>query len=141
MDANSILHVTAKDKETGNEKQVTISSNSRLSESEIQQMLREAEEAAEEDRIIKERVVASNNLESLISSVRQNVENLEGEEREEVEKVVREGEAWVENNKEAPKDELEEKIKEIENSVMPYWQKMKGGNQQTGEEMPQHDDM
>ncbi|MFQ6016136.1 MAG: molecular chaperone DnaK [Anaerolineae bacterium] len=65
IDANGILHVAAHDKATGREQKITITASSGLSEEEVQRMVREAEEHAEEDRRRKEEVEARNNADSL----------------------------------------------------------------------------
>ncbi len=69
IDANGILHVSAKDKATGKENKITIKANSGLSEEEIQRMMRDAEEHAEEDKKNLEAVNTKNTLEALIHSV------------------------------------------------------------------------
>ncbi len=68
IDANGIIHVHAKDKGTNKEASIRIESGSGLSEEEIERMTREAEEHAEEDRKLKERVEAKNRADALIYS-------------------------------------------------------------------------
>ncbi|NDU79811.1 MAG: molecular chaperone DnaK, partial [Ferrovum sp.] len=68
IDANGILHVSAKDKSTGKENRITIKANSGLSEEEIQRMLKDAEDNAAEDRKNVELVNTKNTLESLVNS-------------------------------------------------------------------------
>merc|ERR1711943_163921 len=64
VDANGILQVSAEDKGTGKSEKITITSDKgRLSDEEIERMVREAEEFAEEDKAIKERIDARNGLE------------------------------------------------------------------------------
>jgi molecular chaperone DnaK len=63
IDANGILNVSAKDKNTGKENKITIKSDSGLTEAEIQRMVREAEENAESDKKAKELIDARNNAE------------------------------------------------------------------------------
>jgi molecular chaperone DnaK len=62
IDANGILHVGAKDKETGKEQKITIKANSGLSDEEIQRMVRDAEANAEEDKKFTELVNARNQV-------------------------------------------------------------------------------
>ncbi|MDE2624315.1 MAG: molecular chaperone DnaK [Betaproteobacteria bacterium] len=69
IDANGILHVSAKDKATGKENKITIKANSGLSEDEIQRMVKDAEEHAEEDKKNLEAVNAKNTLEALVHNV------------------------------------------------------------------------
>jgi molecular chaperone DnaK len=69
IDANGILHVSARDKATGKENKITIKANSGLSDDEIQRMMKDAEEHAEEDRKNLEAVNAKNSLEALVHGV------------------------------------------------------------------------
>ena len=66
IDADGILHVSARDKATGREQRITITASSGLTEEEIKRMVREAEQFAEEDRRRKEEVEARNNADSTI---------------------------------------------------------------------------
>jgi molecular chaperone DnaK len=70
IDANGILHVSAKDKATGKENKITIKANSGLSDEEIQRMVRDAEAHAEEDKKAHELVDARNQLDTLVHSVK-----------------------------------------------------------------------
>ncbi len=76
IDANGIMHVSAKDKATGKENKIVIKSSSGLSDDEIERMVREAEENADEDRKIRERVEARNQAESMIHSVQKSVSEM-----------------------------------------------------------------
>jgi len=71
IDANGILNVSAKDKQTGKEQRVTISESTNLDQSEIQQMIRDAEAHAGEDRSRREEIDARNELDSLAYGVQQ----------------------------------------------------------------------
>jgi molecular chaperone DnaK len=71
IDANGILNVSAKDKETGKEQRVTISESTNLDQSEIERMIREAESHAGEDRSRREEIDARNELDSLAYRVEQ----------------------------------------------------------------------
>src|SRR6187401_2552028 len=73
IDANGILHVTAKDKATGKEAKITIKANSGLSEDEIQRMVKDAEAHAEDDRKLMETVQARNSLDALVHSVQKSL--------------------------------------------------------------------
>ena len=85
IDANGIMHVSAKDKATGKENRIEIKSSSGLDEAEIERMVREAEEHADEDREMREKVDARNAAESLIHSVRTTLKDL-GDQAEESDK-------------------------------------------------------
>ena len=69
IDANGILHVSAKDKATGKENKITIKANSGLSDAEIDKMVRDAEEHADEDKQRVELTQARNNADALLHSV------------------------------------------------------------------------
>jgi molecular chaperone DnaK len=69
IDANGILHVTARDKATGKEQKIRIEASSGLNESEIERMVKDAESHADEDRQRRERVDARNELDTLIYRV------------------------------------------------------------------------
>jgi molecular chaperone DnaK len=68
IDANGILHVSAKDKGTGKEQSITIEKPGGLSDEEIDQMVKDAEAHAEEDKAKKEEIETRNNAETLVSS-------------------------------------------------------------------------
>ncbi|MFO7261326.1 MAG: molecular chaperone DnaK [bacterium] len=73
IDANGILHVTAKDRATGKEQKIRIEASSGLSEEEIQRMIKDAEAHAEEDRRNREKAEARNQLDSLVYQVEKDV--------------------------------------------------------------------
>ena len=70
IDANGIMHVSAKDKNTGKENKITIKSDSGLTDEEVQRMVREAEENAESDKKAKEIIEARNSAEAQSHSVK-----------------------------------------------------------------------
>jgi molecular chaperone DnaK len=74
IDANGILSVSAKDKGTNKEQKITIQSSSGLSEDEIQKMVKDAEENAEEDKKRRELVEARNNAEGQVNTYRKDLE-------------------------------------------------------------------
>ncbi|MEM9071320.1 MAG: molecular chaperone DnaK [Myxococcota bacterium] len=78
IDANGILSVTAKDEATGNDHSVTITSNSDLSEEDIQRMVEQAEKYADEDRKRREEVETRNKADSLAHGVEKSLEDLKG---------------------------------------------------------------
>ncbi|KAL6909440.1 hypothetical protein ACP4OV_001721 [Aristida adscensionis] len=132
VDENGILHVTARDKAAGAAKSITITNDKgRLSQEEIDRMVREAEEFAEEDRRVRERVEARNRLENYVYRVRATLRDGDGgamggkigeEERERVEAAVAEALEWLEEQdgaRTAEKEEYEEKLKEVEDVCGP----------------------
>ena len=94
IDANGILHVSAKDKATGKENKITIKAGSGLSEAEIQQMVKDAEAHAEEDHKARELAEARNHGDSLVHSVRKSIkemgEKLDAAEKEKIEAAIKE---------------------------------------------------
>jgi len=94
IDANGILHVSAKDKATGKENKITIKAGSGLSEAEIQQMVKDAEAHAEEDHKARELAETRNHADGLVHSVRKSVkemgEKLDAAEKEKIEAAIKE---------------------------------------------------
>ncbi|GGX76840.1 molecular chaperone DnaK [Vogesella alkaliphila] len=99
IDANGILHVSAKDKATGKQANITIQASSGLSEDEIQQMVRDAELNAEEDKKLHELVQARNQGEGLIHSVKKSLaehgDKISAEEKTAIEAALKEAEEVV----------------------------------------------
>ena len=93
IDANGILHVGAKDKGTGKENKITIKANSGLSEAEIQQMVKDAELNAAEDKKKLELVQARNQGEALVHSTRKSLteygDKLEAAEKDSIEAAIK----------------------------------------------------
>ena len=93
IDANGILHVSAKDKGTGKENKITIKANSGLSEAEIEKMVKDAEVNAVEDAKKVELVLARNQADAMLHSVKKSVaehgDKLEGAEKEKIEAALK----------------------------------------------------
>jgi molecular chaperone DnaK len=98
IDANGIVNVGAKDLGTGQEQRITITASSGLSESEIEQMVRDAETHAEEDRRRREEAEIRNNADNLVYSVERSLKDIDG--KVDADDRVRIEEA-LENTKEA----------------------------------------
>jgi molecular chaperone DnaK len=77
IDANGIMHVSAKDKNTGKENKITIKANSGLTDAEIESMIKDAEANAEEDKKKRELVDAKNSAESQIHTIRRELNDRE----------------------------------------------------------------
>lgn len=88
IDANGILHVSAKDKASGKENRITIKANSGLSEDEILRMVKDAEENAEADRKAHRLAESRNKAESTVHEARKNAGTLSGHAKEDFEKAV-----------------------------------------------------
>ncbi|MEM0465302.1 MAG: molecular chaperone DnaK [Candidatus Pacearchaeota archaeon] len=113
IDANGILNVSAKDLGTGKEQKMTITASTKLSEQEVERMMKEAKEHEEEDRKKKEEVEAKNSLDSLIYScekvILESKDKLNKEQREKVENEIKKAKEILK------KDDVNEIKNEIEN--------------------------
>ncbi|NOU25979.1 MAG: molecular chaperone DnaK [Methylotenera sp.] len=102
IDANGILHVSAKDKATGKENKITIKANSGLSEAEIQQMEEDAVKYAEEDRKLRELVDVRNSADGLLHSVKKSLaehgDKLDVAEKEAIETALKEVEEAIKSD-------------------------------------------
>jgi len=156
IDVNGIFTVTASEKAGGKTEQVTITAEKgRLSDEEIQRMLQEAEDMAEQDKAAKERVQSRNELENLVYSVRNQLNDeekgikskLSEDEVETIETVVKETMSWLDDNLQSEKEDYEQKKKEFEQVIHPIFAKFSGGAGPQGgaypdsDEMPNHDDL
>ncbi|MGH8710466.1 MAG: molecular chaperone DnaK [Burkholderiales bacterium] len=105
IDANGILHVSAKDKATGKENKITIKASSGLKEEEIQRMVKDAEAHAEEDRKALELVNARNQCDALIHSVKKSLkdygEKLTADDKTKIESALKDAEAALKSDDKA----------------------------------------
>ena len=105
IDANGILHVSAKDKATGKENKITIKANSGLSEEEIQRMVKDAEAHAADDRRTLELVTARNQADALAHSVRKSLaeygEKVGADEKSKIEAALKELEEAIKGDDKA----------------------------------------
>jgi len=131
IDANGILNVSAQDKSTGKVNQITITNEKgRLSQSEIDRMVSEAEQYKAEDEQNKGKVEAKNGLENYCFTMRNTLqeeklkEKFEGGDKEAIEKAVQDALDWLDKNQLAEKDEFEAKQKELEGVVNPIMMKV-----------------
>ena len=125
IDANGILHVGAKDKATGKQQSIVIKANSGLSEEEIQQMVRDAEVNAEEDRKFEELAAARNQGDALVHSTRKMVadagDKVTADEKSAIEAAVVALEAAVKGDDKAA---IDAKVEELSKVSAPVAQKM-----------------
>ena len=113
IDANGILHVSAKDKATGKENKITIKANSGLSDDEIQQMVRDAEAHAEEDKKAHELVDARNQLDTLVHSVKKALAehgDKIGEDKAKIEAAIKDAEDAIKTGDKAAIDAKSEAL-------------------------------
>jgi len=132
VDENSILLVSAKDSGSGSEEQITITNDKgRLSEEEIQRMVREAEEFEEEDKKVKERVEARNGLEQTAYSLKNQVNDeeklgskLDDDDKSAILDAVKEALDWLDENQSADKEEYDEQLQKLQGVSNPIISKV-----------------
>jgi len=133
IDANGILHVSAKDKATGKQQSIVIKANSGLSEEEIEQMVRDAEANAEEDRKFEELVIARNQGDQLVHATRKMLteagDKATADEKAAIEKAISELEAAVKGDDKA---NIEAKMNALSEATTPLAQKMYAEQPQGG---------
>eukprot|EP01033_Poteriospumella_lacustris_P007711 gene7711-5542_t len=151
IDANGILQVSAADKGTGKAEKITITADKgRLSEEEIERMVREAEEFAEEDKKVQGRINARNGLESYLYNLKNTLDddekgigkNIEAAEKNELVSMIDETLDWLEENPEADAEEYAAKQKEVEQVSNPLIKKayQKAGGSAGADEEDEGDD-
>ncbi len=125
IDANGILHVTAKDKATGKEAKIKIQAGSGLTEEEIKRMVADAESHAEEDRKTLELVNARNTCEALVHSVRKSLgehgDKLEAGEKDKIETALKDAEGVL---KSEDKAQIEAKAKALAEAAQKLGEKV-----------------
>merc|ERR1712025_536033 len=134
IDSDGILNVGAEDKASGKSEKITITNDKgRLSQEEIDRMVKEAEDMAEEDKKTKERIDAKNAFDGYIHSMRSAIEGsgglgdkLEADEKSTVMDAIKEGQSWLDSNTEADVDEIKQKEQEIKDICAPIMSKYYG---------------
>jgi len=133
IDANGILQVSAVDKGTGKSEKITITADKgRLSQEEIERMVREAEEFAEEDKKVRERIDARNGLESYLYNLKNTIEDdekgladkMDEEDKKELSSTIDEALDWLEENSDAEAEDYSDKQKEVEKVANPIMRKV-----------------
>lgn len=127
IDANSILTVTAVEKGTGKEKVISITNDaSRLTKEDIERMVRESVEFADEDKVLKEKIDAKHSLHNYIYSMRNTIEDkdkladkLDDEDKNTVAEALTEAEDWLNSNDDADKEGFEYQMKELQGICDP----------------------
>ncbi len=136
IDANGILHVSAKDKATGKENKIKIQASSGLSDDEVDRMVQDAEANAEEDKKILELVSSRNQCDSMIHSVKKSLtehgDTLEAEEKAKIEEALKDAEEALKSDN---KEEIEAKTQALTEASHKLAEKMYQG--QEGEPQPQ----
>ncbi|XP_043491652.1 heat shock protein 68-like [Polistes fuscatus] len=132
MDANGILHVTAKDTASGRSNNIKITNDKgRLSRDEIDRMLAEAERYKEQDKEQREKVSVRNQLESYVFSVQQAVQDsgskLTDTDKNQVREICEETLRWLDNNSLAETEEYKHKLEELQKQCSPIMMKIHQG--------------
>lgn len=137
IDANGILNVSALDKATGKQQSIVVKASSGLSDEEIEQMVRDAESHAEEDKKFEELVAARNKADAIIHAASKALKDLDGKisdsEKSEVEMAISDLENSV---KEGDKDDIEkrrETLEELSNKLMEKIYQEQAGQAQSGQ--------
>ncbi|XP_010259649.1 PREDICTED: luminal-binding protein 4-like [Nelumbo nucifera] len=153
VDANGILHVRAEDKAAKKSESITITNDKgRLSQEEIERMVKEAEEFAEEDRKVKEKIDARNKLETYVYNMKSTIndkdklsDKIDSDDKEKIESTLKEALEWLDDNQSAEKDDYEEKLKEVEavcNPIIKQVYEKSGGNSSgSGDEDEANDEL
>merc|ERR1719333_1892313 len=133
IDANGILSTSATDKATGVSKSITItSSQGRLSAEEIENLVAEAEQFAEEDKKVREKIESRNGLEHYVFSMKSTLrdgdkgvaDKIGDDDKETIERVLEEVNEWLDDNQDAEKEDFEEKLKEVQDTCAPIISKV-----------------
>jgi len=126
IDANGIVHVSAKDKGTGKENKITIQANSGLTEAEIQRMVKDAEANAEEDHRMAELAMARNSADALVHATRKSLteygDKLEADEKTAIEAAITEVEEVLKNG--SDKAAIDAKVEALSTASQKLGEKM-----------------
>lgn len=149
IDVNGIMHVSAEDKGSGKKEAITITNDKgRLSEEEIQRMVKEAEEQAEADKEARQRVEARNQLENYVYQIKNAInddkmaDKISAEDKTTIEGAIKEKLEWLEENQAADKDEFDAQYKELEKVVQPIFTRLyEQGGAAGSADMPEHDEL
>jgi len=142
IDANGVLQVSAEDSSAGKAEKITITAEKgRLSEEEIERMVREAEEFADEDAKVKEKVDKRNALEGYAYNLRNTLndeekgvaDKISEEDKETLEEAVKDTLDWLDENDDAEVEELEAQQKELEGIANPIMSAIYQGGEGGGD--------
>lgn len=152
IDANGILSVSAKDLGTGKSQKIVISNTKgRLSQEQIDQMIKDAEANQEKDKQFKEKFNSEQNLKSYIDSIKKAINDkktasqISAEDLKTVRDAIAEADAWMENRESYSKIDIETKQNELEDTVKPimskFYQNTRQGSQFEEEGDDVHDEL
>ncbi|KAI7888771.1 heat shock 70 kDa protein [Mucor mucedo] len=150
IDANGILKVSAADKASGKSESITITNDKgRLSEEDIERMVKEAEEFAEEDKAVRDRTEAKNKLENYIYTVKGQLgedgalaTKISADEKESIEDAIKDKLSWIDENPTALREDFDEKREELESVINPITTKLYAdGSSDSDEPLRDHDEL
>ncbi len=148
VDADGILHVSAKDKDTGKEQKITIKANSGLSDEEVEAMVRDAEANAESDKLFEELAAARNQGDAMVHGTKKQIEEagdaLPAEDKEAIEAAVSDLEAALKGEDKAEIDAKTQALMEKSQKLMEIAQakaqaEQPGGAPEAEQAQPQDD--
>ena len=137
MDANGILHVTAKEKSTGKEASITIQNTTTLSEDEVDRMVADAKSHAEDDRKFRETAEAKNQLDGLRLTAQKTIDEAEGasdDQKKPVQDAIAAAQQALDGA--ADKDELEAKSRDLSEKLQAFSQAVGQSAAEQGEAAP-----
>ncbi|XP_046367445.2 endoplasmic reticulum chaperone BiP-like [Haliotis rufescens] len=152
IDVNGILTVTAEDIGTGNKNNIVIQNDeNRLSPAEMEKMIQDAEEFAEEDKKVKEKTDARNELDTYVYSLRNQINDknklgakLSAGDKSTIEKVVADSIKWMDSHEDASVEEYQKQKTELEEVVKPIMNKLytaSGDGKKEDESSHLHEDL
>lgn len=135
IDANGILHVSAKDKATGKENKIKIQASSGLSDEEVDRMVKDAEAHAEEDHKALELISSRNQCDAMIHSVKKSLkehgDQLDSDEKSKIEAALKDAEEVLKTDK---KDDIDAKTQALTEAAHKLAEKMYQQNDQQGQQ-------
>ncbi|HLR12309.1 MAG TPA: molecular chaperone DnaK, partial [Burkholderiaceae bacterium] len=125
IDANGILHVSAKDKGTGKENKITIKANSGLTDEEVERMVQDAEANAAEDKRVADLAQARNQADALVHSTRKSLEEygdkLTDDDKQAIESAIKELEETLQDG---DKDAIDAKVEQLTSAAQKLGEQM-----------------
>ncbi|KAK5581895.1 hypothetical protein RB653_003475 [Dictyostelium firmibasis] len=138
VDVNGLLHVSAQDKASNSIESITITNDqNRFSQADIDRMVKEAADFAQEDKSTKERVESKNTFENYIYQIKNTIgdkdkfggdDKIDSNDKETIENSISDALSWLEDNPNANKDETDEQYKILEKIVQPIFSKLYDSN-------------
>lgn len=149
VNADGIMNVAAEDKGTGKKEKITITNDKgRLSQEEIERMVKEAEEFAEQDKLVRDKIDARNQLETYCYNLKNSIteklgDKIDEDDKEKIENAVTDALDWLDDNQDADVDEYKEKLSELEEIAQPILAAayQAGGGDADEDDIVDHDEL